>query len=77
MEECIIEIIFRNFCGSGGKHYEKSAKEITAHVFEFIEWLIINCYKMYDSGWYGVCDIDLTFNTLEDLYQYWKNEVKK
>jgi predicted P-loop ATPase/GTPase len=75
MEEEILKIIMNAPFQQGEQRM--AAKEITAHVFEFIEWVVINCYKMYNSGWYGVCDIDQTFNTLEKLYQYWKNEVKK
>ena len=55
----------------------QSAKEIASHFREFIEWCIINTYKPYNTTWFGVCDIDRTFNTIDELYNYWIKEVKK
>jgi len=51
------------------------AQEIIDHIFQFNDWCIINCYKIYDGNWYGVCDEDKTFNTLEELYNFWYSNV--
>ena len=81
MEEKILEIIKTNQIFLAG-HSELCAKEITAHVMEFIEWIFDNCYLLYpfaDSpSKYIVHDEigDKTY-TLEELYQYWLNNVKK
>jgi hypothetical protein len=66
MEKQILKIIAKNnllstpFSGN-----ELAAKEIADHVFEFMEWCIINTYKIYESNWYEVCDIDQTFKMYE------------
>jgi hypothetical protein len=67
---------------------DHAAKEITAHVFEFIEWVHNYCDET-KYGWYCFYidentndDFDYSkgfryFGTNEELYQYWLTEVKK
>jgi hypothetical protein len=73
MEEQILEIIEANSAigifAKGERAgmmtevmYPKLAKEITAHVFEFVEWL--------DS-------VNQHTGDIEKHYQYWLNNVKK
>lgn len=42
----------------------------------FAEFCIIEGYKAYPNGDYGVCDSEREFKTLEGLHKYWLKEVK-
>ena len=44
---------------------------------EFTEWCIVNGYKCYPDGDYGTCDSDLVFSTLDELFDYWLNNIKE
>ena len=61
MEEQILKILNESLFYSR----EKASKEITAHVFEFIEW-IESTGQFY-----------LKFKSTNELYEYWLNNVKK
>jgi len=42
---------------------------------EFTEWCIAEVYKRFDGDYYGICDSDLVFSTLDDLYAYWVSNI--
>jgi hypothetical protein len=88
MEEKILEIIDQNLTwdtkGNGTGILDiKCAKEITAHVFEFIEylsheWTYIKATKDYVVNYPYLSDnSDYRHFTTEELYQYWIKEVKQ
>lgn len=53
------------------------AKEITSHVFEFIEWMVKDQEVFYGSLSEGyLLKDDIRETKLEDIYQYWLKEVK-
>lgn len=57
---------------------EKSAKEITSHVMEFIEWIGINYIKV-SGGWilhYSDQRDRTLIKTTEKLHQYWLTNIK-
>jgi hypothetical protein len=84
MEEQILKIIDNRIntylSNPDNQQKENAAKEITEHVMEFMEWV----FKV--EGFFG--DIsekylfvsfnkDLSFETLEEVYQYWLKEIKR
>ena len=76
MEEKILEIIKR-YDEMAFSRPSECAKEITAHVMEFIEWIVENNTK--EPKWRAFL-LDLLGTksyTTEELYQYWLNNVKK
>jgi hypothetical protein len=81
MEEKILEIIDNHTDEVDGHvyDYEVVAKEITTHVFEFIEWIGESAERM-NHLWYvyqlAVEEKDACLTT-EELYQYWLKEIKK
>jgi len=62
---------------------EKASKEITSMVFEFIEWKeektekVDNKYFVFKEilKWRTIYE-DVEFTTLNELFQYWWNNVK-
>ena len=90
MEEKILEIILSETIFLQG-HSESCAKEITAHVFEFIEWLAY--YSQADIDLIGYWDAETQTNekvfckhgsrsvihdamSLKEVYEYWITNVK-
>jgi hypothetical protein len=58
---------------------EPTAKEITSHVFEFIEWMFKEEYfwgNLSETYFSTVTD-NIKFDTMEELYNYWLNNCKK
>ena len=56
---------------------QDSAKEITQHVFEFVEWLRLNTSGKSSSMWsfyFPETDMHLWVDT-KDAYSYWLNNV--
>jgi hypothetical protein len=87
MEEKILEIIKR-YDEMAFSRPSECAKEITAHVMEFIEWAKSNCMTgfkdMKDGMMWGLYDdlhpwdnVPRKWYSSEELYQYWLNNVKK
>ena len=81
MEQVILEIINNKYkeieiewCHNPAKN---TAKEITAHVFEFIEWTNGACESNDKGKWlvYALNYEDDAFKTKEELYQYWINNI--
>jgi len=81
MEEKIFEIIDRHwFPSCEPLDFKDSglAKEITTHVFEFMEWAN-NADVQYDLGRWpmtGENDSEYCQFTTEELYQYWRTNIK-
>ena len=83
MEEKILEIIKTNRIFLQG-HSELCAKEITAHVREFIEWIGINygfnelSLREMDMKWiYPIEPVSFSDEfTTDELFQYWLDNVK-
>ena len=71
MEEKILEIIdetlFRNYIGQK----KDCAKEITAHVFKFIEWYVTKGQFEHSFLKTGIED------SLRDAYKYWLTKIKR
>ncbi len=63
MEEQILKILRKYNIRYRGV----AAKEIAKDVKDFAEWCIVNGYKVYPNSFYGICDSDLTFETIEPL----------
>jgi hypothetical protein len=59
--------------------YHILAKEITSHVFEFIEWLRYNCEGSTKGQWwyYDVSAQAGTMFTNEEGYMFWFNNIYK
>jgi len=81
MKEQITNMIKKHFYSASGTP-EKSAQEITDHVFQFIEWLVLHCtgdifYLGYDENdnviWYNIDD-DKKY-TKNELYSFWYSNV--
>jgi uncharacterized protein (DUF608 family) len=90
MEEKILELIYANthvdwddVIGN-----EKIAKAVTAHVMEFIEWIIylgigdedallFHFMSVKEVGCKYAHTEQLFFKDIEEAYQYWLNNVKK
>lgn len=78
MEKQILKIV-RDHYYNYDSTPEECAKEITAHVFEFIEWVGMNCFRYELTGeWqYIVSPMeDKFFNSTDELYLYWLENVK-
>ena len=74
MEEKILGIISKHYQYPGGNL--ETAKEITTHVMEFIEWKDDNtCY----DDIYTIYSLNTTCGTycIKTLYQYWLTNIKK
>ena len=73
MEEQILKILLKDW----RYPVQKSSKDITAHVFEFIEWKDKNTYydDEFDFNVYSI-NTDMGGGTLEDIYEYWLNNIK-
>ena len=86
MEQKILEIIQENYNEFTGTNEAEiaSSREITAHVFEFVEWLKSDCEGEYNCDrpdgllWkvYLGYNKHLWFNTRE-VYEYWLTNVKE
>jgi len=79
MEEKILEILEKNSAFAQSELLrEKVAKEITAHVTEFIEWIRKSCITQgFNKGnemW--IIKWEAGFFTDEKLYKYWLDNVK-
>ena len=92
MEEKILEILSENLLEIIPENYfEEIPKEITAHVFEFIEWLAY--YSQADIDLIGYWDAEAQRNkkvfckhgsrsvihdamSLEEVYKYWLTNIK-
>ena len=84
MEEKILEILKRKaeYHDNQETFFRLSSEEITAHVFEFIEWI-------QDVGWNKYKGLNWWFKkdknfppkhpplTLNELYEYWLTKIKK
>jgi hypothetical protein len=59
--------------------FDEVAKEITSHVFEFIEWLRYNCEGSTKGQWwyYDVSAQAGTMFTNEEGYMFWFNNIYK
>jgi hypothetical protein len=77
MEEQIFKIIDKLFFAPT-IDTDECAKEITAHVFEFIEWFTgesspVSVLYGKQVERFATTDKDYT---IEELYQYWLNNIK-
>lgn len=70
MKEKILEIL-------NNPHYSKSAEDITAMVFDLMEWTATNVYIKGLTGKIGIIDTDLILNDWNEVSNYWLNNVKK
>ena len=81
MEEKIIEIIKwnmgHNIWGEAAINPEDIARHITAHVFEFIEWMSHNTRVSW-SGYIFLhgASFPPKWNTVEEIYEYWITNIK-
>jgi hypothetical protein len=90
MEEELLKIIKTQCALSSKTVQRRAAKEITAHVFEFIEWFkydeifrIVNINgkekylntEKYDP-WTNALQLEL-YLSLDQVYKHWLTEVKK
>ena len=74
MEEKILEIIKSH---TGFPAWQaNSAKEITAHVMEFAEWLIFQTRYKYNSKTKFWTTNTVANFTWENIYQHWWDKVK-
>jgi hypothetical protein len=78
MENQILEIMLSKDDWDQDK--SSTAKEITAHVFEFIEWLMTGCDGIFIQShktdaliFIGAVNEE---NTLNQVYSYWLNNIK-
>lgn len=77
MEEQILKIIQSHFYKFDKTTDEESAaKEITSHLMEFIDWCVMNIVKNR-YGRYSLIEGKECVLSLEEVYQYWLNNVKK
>jgi len=78
MEQQILEILKGNYYPLGElDDDEMCAKEITAHIFEFIEWINREAETHYNGTWYGVNNMIEGTCSTQELYQYWLTNIKK
>ena len=84
MKERILEILQRKgeFHDNNETFFRLSAEEISDHVMEFIEWLIHNTMEAttYSPMLYLRKGITVFYQKeyhLEDIYQYWLDNIKK
>ena len=75
MEEKILEIINERFAKAQldwcDDPSENTAKEITTHVFEFIEWYVTKGQFEHSFLKTGIED------SLRDAYKYWLTKIKR
>ena len=73
MEKKILEIIKTQW----PFHPEKRAKEITAHIFDFIEWMSHNTRVSW-SGYIFLhgASFPPKWNTVDEIYEYWITNIK-
>jgi len=87
MEEKILEILDKNTNNwriFRGDHFDAAAEEITTHITEFIEWKDFGSHPFvpwYDEiagkmEYYYVDDFLDEHFSLNDLYKYWKDNIK-
>jgi hypothetical protein len=78
MEEQILKIVDKLFTEPFIDNYD-CAKEIADHFREFMTWAIdeqeVICGELKSR--YIINDTFKPFMTLDELYQYWNNEIKK
>ena len=76
MEEQILKILLKDW----RYPVQKSSKDITAHVFEFIRWCFQECpFVIGENANRKVIAMSVKYGnqyTLEELYKYWLNNVK-
>jgi hypothetical protein len=78
MKEKILEIIDSK-CETGGYVYDVAAEEITAMVFEFVEWMNNDCpfwYEMESRGWCIDLDAEAYYD-IKGLFNYWLTNIYK
>jgi hypothetical protein len=81
MEEQILKIINRSLLTNIKLNdgLRGSAKEITAMMMEFIEWIAFGTHQMLpnyeEKDFYN--NEDNTLYTIDELFQYWIENVKK
>lgn len=85
MEEKILEILEQELSGYqlvdnddpiliAGTSF--AAKEITAHIYEFIEWMLQSIEVVpYSTGYYLIGS-GLDYMSCNELYLYWLNNIK-
>ena len=82
MEEKILEIIKtkqhgRKVAYLDALDFEQTSKEITTHVFEFIDWVSHNTR----ISWEGYVFLQgrsfpPNWNSIDKLYEYWRDNIK-
>jgi hypothetical protein len=84
MEEQIAIMLNRNLnaipVGVGNKIAGKDpcAKEITSHVMAFAKWGVENTVRLYwRDELYQILGTNISVKSVEELYQYWKDNVKQ
>jgi hypothetical protein len=89
MEEQILKIIQKKIYKDGDiyVYYSKksitlSAKKIADHFREFITWFHNECGNQYalqikNEPRKYITRVGAIYKTLDELYQYWNNEIKK
>jgi hypothetical protein len=92
MEEYILQIINNKFydynhkigkIGSTGQFKMQTAREITTHVMEFIEWLTLYTMRAttYSLMFYmrgdGISPDTSKEYHIDELYQYWIENIKE
>ena len=75
----ILDMSCEHFVAMPSKCKQRAAKEITAHVMEFIEWK--DCFTNFDIEeqlYFVMIETHIVEKmTLEGAYQYWLTNVKK
>ena len=78
----ILDMSCEHFVAMPSKCKQRAAKEITAHIFEFIDDLLM--LKIYDWDWGNDIKNQKVHHFLngeevefEEVYQYWLTNVKK
>jgi hypothetical protein len=82
MIEPLEDFIYEGICAEhenpvyhiGGLGIMQVSHDITHHVFEFVEWCIVDVYECKGVG-YAIKGIDEPYLTMEQLYQYWLNNI--
>lgn len=80
MEEEILDLLNDHIKLDGSYiNYESkeiAAKETTKHVMKFAEWCTNNTVRLYNRDEkYLILETDIQVKTIEDLYQYWHDNV--
>lgn len=80
MEEQIFKMLPEDNSEFGSAVNYITAKEITSHVVEFIEWLINDKAVFFgelSEGYILNCNLHPAPKTIEELYNVWLKEVKQ